>query len=74
MTNSLTREPTEIKKDTIDDRCRIFQMQDRARLLLNYNDELQNKADKLKAERELKKKSDMEDIALIVKSIGKNNE
>lgn len=71
---SLTREPPEIKKDTIDDRCRIFQMQDRARLLLNYNDELQNKADKLKAEREFKKGTDMEDIAVIVKAIGNNNE
>ena len=71
---SLTREAPEIKKDTIDDRCRIFQMQDRARILLNYNEELQNKADKLKAEREFKKTSDMEEIALIVKSIGKNNE
>lgn len=49
-------------------------MQDRARILLNYNEELQNKADKLKAEREFKKTSDMEEIALIVKSIGKNNE
>ena len=71
---SLTREPPEIKKDTIDDRCRIFQMQDRAKLLLNYNEELQNKADKLRAERDFKKTSDMEEIALIVKAIGKNNE
>lgn len=70
----LTREPPEIKKDTIDDRCRIFQMQDRAKLLLNYNEELQNKADKLRAERDFKKTSDMEEIALIVKAIGKNNE
>ena len=49
-------------------------MQDRAKLLLNYNDELQNKADKLKSEREFKKTTDMEEIALIVKSIGNYNE
>ena len=49
-------------------------MQDRAKLLLNYNEELQNKADKLRAERDFKKTSDMEEIALIVKAIGKNNE
>ena len=48
---NFTREPKEISGDTTDIRCRILQMQDRAKLLLNYNKELEERTDKLKVER-----------------------
>lgn len=71
---NLTRESKEISGDTIDMRCRILQMQDRAKLLLKYNRELEDRTGTLQIDRDMRKRSDMQEITDIVIDIRTNLE
>ena len=59
---SLDRDENVIKNETIGDMIAIHQMQDRAKLLLVYNKELNQRCEKLQTGRNKRKDEDMEAI------------